>query len=90
MMANKDNFVFDGVLGKSASYTLDHAYFYDCAFHVNDTGRALRTYRMYVDICNLFGKTPRGFLSEGTSFAGCDFENGNSTGVPNIIPDYLK
>ncbi len=90
MMANKDNFIFDGVLGKSENYTLDHSYFYDCAFHLNDTGRALRTYRMYVDLCDLLGNTPKGFLSVGDSFGGCIFEEGNSTGTPLTVPDYLK
>ncbi len=87
----RSNFNFDGVLGKSANYVYAHEYFYDCAFHLNDTGRTLRTYRMYTDLCDLLGKTPRGFLSEGTTaFGGCVFEANNPTGWPLIKVDYLK
>ncbi len=86
----RDEFDFDGVLGKSSDYIFAHEYFYDCAFHLNDVGRTLRTYRMYLDLSALFGITPRAFTSVGTSFSGCIFEEGNSSGIPNNIPEYLK
>ncbi len=66
---------FDGRLGSSADYIYDHSYFYDCAFHLNDTGRALRTYRMYLDLAQLLGiERTVGFLGVGTDYDGCIFE----------------
>ncbi len=85
----KNTYNFDGVLGTSANYIFAHKYFYDNAFHPNDIGRAYRTYRVYIDLCNLLGKTPAGYLSEGDDFEGCIFEE-TSDGTPITKVDYLN
>ncbi len=85
----KNLYNFDGVLGKSSDYIFAHEYFFDCAFHPNDTGRTYRTYRVYLDICALLGYEPNGYDSKGTDFEGCIFEN-TSNGLPLIEVDYLK
>jgi len=77
-----DTYDFDGVLGRSQDYIFDHKYFYDNAFHLNDIGRAYRTYRLYCDLAARLGITEvNGFTSKGTSFKGVIFEQG-STGAP--------
>ncbi len=78
----QDNFLFDGRVGKASDYIWDHLYFYDCAFHPNDYGRAYRSYQLYVDLCAKLGITePQGYLSVGTEFDGCLFED--EDGIPN-------
>ena len=78
----RDTYDFDGLLGSCLDYIYDHKYFYDCAFHLNDTGRTYRTYQMYLDLCEIIGESnPRGFLSAGVDFDGCSFEK-NSSGEP--------
>ena len=86
-----ETYEFDGVLGRSADYVFAHEYFYDCAFHTNDYGRTYRTYRVYLDLCDLLGRDVRHKMdtSLGT-FAGCLFEMGGESGVPAIPVDYLK
>lgn len=77
----EDTYLFDGNIGTVADYIYDHKYFYDCAFHTNDYGRAYRTYRLYVDLCaNLGIDEVEHYLSVGTDFDGCLFED--SDGVP--------
>ncbi len=85
----KSIYNFDCVLGSSADYIFAHEYFYDCAFHPNDIGRTYRTYRVYLDICDLLGYEPNGYDSKGTDFEGCIFEDG-SDGTPLTEVDYLK
>lgn len=71
----KNTYCFDGVIGHSGNYIFDHKYFYDNAFHLNDVGRSIRTYRLYLDICKTLGITDiKGYLSVGTEFEGCIFE----------------
>ena len=79
----KNTYDFDGVVGIAESYVFDHSYFYDCAFHLNDTGRAYRTYRMYLDLAEILGITDlNGYKSVGTDFDGCTFEDSN--GAPLV------
>ena len=80
-------YLFDGVLGESRDYVYAHEYFYDNAFHLNDIGRAYRTYRVYLDLAELLGISPVGFLSSGTDFEGCIFEGDD--GIPEIEVPYL-
>ena len=77
-----DTFNFDGILGNSINYAYAHVYLYDNAFHLNDVGRAYRTYRVYLDLCQKLGITDvKKFTEVGTSFEGCIFEQG-SDGTP--------
>ena len=84
-----DTFEFDGLLGSCKSYIFAHVYFYDNAFHPNDTGRTYRTYQCYLDLCELLDLTASSFTSHGTDFEGCIFEDG-SVGVPLVGVDYLN
>lgn len=85
-----DLYDFDGLMGSAADYVYDHKYFYDCAFHVNDYGRAYRTYNLYVDIAEMLGLEARnGYTSKGTDFDGCLFEEG-SDGMPLVKVDFLE
>ena len=69
---------FDGIVGGSGNYVFDHDYFYDCAFHLNDYGRATRTYRMYRDLVGVLGvRRIKAFTDVGTVFEGCLFEEGS-------------
>ena len=78
---------FDGLVGRAENYVFDHGYFYDCAFHLNDTGRTYRTYRMYLDLATILGITdPNGYKSVGTDFDGCTFENTDGTPLVNWTP----
>ena len=78
---------FDGLVGRAENYVFDHGYFYDCAFHLNDTGRTYRTYRMYLDLATLLGITDlNGYKSVGTDFDGCTFENTDGTPATNWTP----
>ena len=78
----ENTYVFDGLIGSSAGYVYSHEYFYDCAFHLNDTGRTYRTYQMYLDLCDKLGvESVKGYTSVGTDFDGCTFEN--TDGIPN-------
>ena len=73
---------FDGALGKSADFIYDHRYFYDCAFHTNNYGRAIHTYQLYRAVCDVTGRTPsRAHGSLGTDFAGCIFETDRAGAV---------
>ena len=73
----------DGVLGTCTDYVYAHEYFYDCAFHTNDYGRAIRTYELYTDICEALGVTDvNGMKDFGTDFAGCLFEEGTTPLYP--------
>ncbi len=79
-----DSFDFDGIVGSCVDYIWDHSYFFDCAFHLNDTGRTFRTYQLYLDLCRIIGiDAPCGFTDVGTDFEGCIFEIG-SDGSPAI------
>ncbi|MBQ9070972.1 MAG: leucine-rich repeat protein [Clostridia bacterium] len=80
---------FDGLLGSCTDYIYAHEYFYDCAFHLNDVGRAWRSYQMYVDICEIIGLTPEAYNSVGDDFEGCIFEN-STDGKPLQKVDYLN
>ena len=78
---------FDGLVGGAANYVFDHSYFYDCAFHLNDTGRTYRTYRMYLDLASILGITDiNSYKSVGTDFDGCTFENTDGTPLKNWTP----
>ena len=77
----------NGIIGESINYVFNHQYFYDCAFHLNDTGRTYRTYRMYLDLASVLGITStKGYASVGTDFDGCTFENSNGTPLLNWTP----
>ena len=85
-----DLYDFDGLMGSAADYVYNHKYFYDCAFHVNDYGRAYRTYGLYVDIAKILGlEKINGYYSKGTDFDGCLFEEG-SDGTPLEKVDFLQ
>ena len=84
----EDVYDFDGVVGSSVNYVFAHEYFYDNAFHLNDIGRAYRTYRMYLDIAELLSFEPRDFLAVGTRYEGCIFEG--ESGEPLISVDFDK
>ena len=84
-----DIYDFDGVLGKCSDYVYAHEYFYDNAFHLNDIGRAYRTYRVYLDLAELLGiESAAGFTECGTEFEGCIFEG--TSGVPKIGVSYIN
>ena len=81
---------FDGLMGSAVDYVYNHKYFYDCAFHVNDYGRAYRTYNLYVDVAEVIGlEKINGYTSKGTDFDGCLFEDG-SDGTPLVGVDFLE
>ena len=63
-----------GILGSSEDYIYEHKYFFDLAYHPNDYGRVKHTYRLYLDLAELLGKTPKSIDSVGTDFQGCLFE----------------
>ena len=85
-----DLYDFDGLMGSALDYVYNHKYFYDCAFHVNDYGRAYRTYNLYLDIAEKLGlEEYNGFYSKGTDFDGCLFEEG-SDGTPLEGVDFLN
>lgn len=72
----------DGILGHASDYVFHREYMYDNAFHVNDYGRTLRTYQMYLDLAELLGISEvKGILDVGTDFDGCMFES-NPDGTP--------
>ena len=82
-----DTYDFDGLIGRAENYVFDHSYFYDCAFHLNDTGRTFRTYRMYLDLASILGITDtKGYTSVGTDFEGCTFEGTSGTPTVNWTP----
>ena len=69
-------FDFDALIGNVESYVFAHEYFYDNAFHLNDYGRVLRTYQLYLDVAAFVGMTDTvGIHSVGTDFSGCKFES---------------
>lgn len=82
-------FAFDGLLGSSVDYVLAHTYFYDCAYHLNDYGRAYRTYQMYRDLSALWELRVRDFDAEGKIFEGCLFEPACVDGTPVTRVAYL-
>ena len=83
----ESTYSFDGLVGKAENYVFDHSYFYDCAFHLNDTGRTYRTYRMYLDLASILGITDvSGYKSCGTDFDGCTFESTDGTPIYNWVP----
>lgn len=82
-----ENYNFDGNIGTVSGYIYDHKYFYDCAFHPNDYGRAYRTYRLYVDLCATLGiEEIEDYLSVGTDFDGCLFEDSDGTPLTKWEP----
>ena len=82
-----DTYEFDGLIGACANYVFDHTYFYDCAFHLNDTGRTYRTYRMYLDLASVLGILDLNtYTSVGTDFDGCTFENTDGVPLNNWTP----
>ena len=83
----RSTYNFDGLVGMAENYVFDHSYFYDCAFHLNDTGRTYRTYRMYLDLADILGITDtNGYKSVGTDFDGCTFEDSDGTPLTNWTP----
>ena len=83
----RSTYNFDGLVGMAENYVFDHSYFYDCAFHLNDTGRTYRTYRMYLDLADILGITDtNGYKSVGTDFDGCTFEDSDGTPLANWTP----
>ncbi len=77
-----ETYEFDGLLGNVENYIYKHEYFYDCAFHLNDVGRSFRTYRVYLDLCDILSISEiAGYTEIGTDFDGLIFEG--ESGVPN-------
>ena len=75
-----DTFSFDGVLGDAENYIFNYKYFYDSAYHPNNFGKTYRTYRVYLDLCELLGITEiKDFYLGGTPDADGYIrdENGN-------------
>ena len=85
----KSMYTYDKYLGSAADHVFAHEYFYDSSFHLNDVGRAYHTYKLYLEICESFGRTPKGFRDAGVDFKGCIFESGSS-GTPLITVDWLS
>ena len=82
---------FDGIIGRSLDYIYHHNYFYDSAYHLNNWGRAIRSYQFYVDFCKEVGITEiAGYLDRGTDFYGCLFESGVTDGSPKYKVDYIE
>ena len=70
---------FDVLMGKPTDYVYAHEYFYDCAFHLNDYGRTLHTYQLYLDMCNYLGKKGAEITNYDVynlNMPGCAFESG--------------
>jgi hypothetical protein len=79
------------MIGQPTKYVYAHEYFYDCAFHLNDYGRALHTYQIYLDLCAFLGM--RG--AEVTNYdvfnvnmPGCIFETTISVGYTHEFRKY--
>lgn len=84
-------FEYDGYIGCAANYIFHHNYFFDSAYHLNNYGRALWTYRFYTDLSSVIGiEEVKGYLDVGTSFEGCMFEAGVSDGKPTYKVDYIE
>lgn len=82
---------FDGIIGRSLDYIYHHNYFYDSAYHLNNWGRAIRSYQFYVDFCKEVGITEiAGYLDRGTDFYGCLFESGVTDGAPVYKVGYIE
>ena len=84
-----DTYDVDGLIGKSSDYIYHHNYFYDNIYHLNNWGRAIRTYQLYLDLCDVLGIVNKvGATSKGTDFAGCKFESDITN--PTYTVDWLK
>jgi len=74
----EETFGFE-LLGSCSDHLYDWIYMYKGSdgsdFHLNDYGRAINTYKMYVHLCEKLGLTPVGMKEYGTDFAGCLFED---------------
>ncbi len=85
-----DTYEFDGIIGSSIDYIYHHNYFFDNAYHLNNWGRPIRTYQLYLDLCEVLDiKNPCGYTDRGTNFYGCLFESG-SDGTPKFKVSYLE
>ena len=81
----------DGLVGSSKDYIYHHNYFFDNAYHLNNYGRAIRTYQFYLDMADILGITDTvGYTELGTNFRGCLFENGVTDGKPKYKVDYIE
>ena len=81
----------DGLVGSSMDYIYHHNYFYDNVYHLNNYGRALRTYQFYIDMGSILGITDTvGYTELGTNFKGCLFESGVTDGKPKYKVDYIE
>ena len=84
-----DTYELDGLIGKSSDYIYHHNYFYDNIYHLNNWGRAIRTYQFYLDLCDVLGIANKlGATAKGTDFAGCLFESDIAN--PTYKVDWLK
>ncbi len=73
---------FDTVIGNPKKYVYAHEYFYDCAFHLNDYGRAIHTYQLYLDLCEHLGLTGEAITRYDVynqKMPGCLFESVETT-----------
>ena len=52
-----ETFSFDNVLGEAENYIFAVKYFFDSAYHPNNYGKSFRTYRVYLDLCEMLGIT---------------------------------
>ena len=81
----------DGLVGSSVDYVYHHNYFFDNAYHLNNYGRALRTYQFYTDMTAILGITDTvGYTELGKNFKGCLFESGVTDGRPKYKVDYIE
>ncbi len=86
-----ETYELDGLIGKSSSYIYHHNYFYDNAYHLNNWGRTLRTYQLYIDLCDVLGiKNPVSATAKGTDFEGCLFEADTTGTNPKYTVDWIK
>ena len=68
---------FDAQIGRPTKYVYAHEYFYDCAFHLNNYGRPIHTYQLYLDLCDYLGikgAAVTNYDVYNMSMPGCEFE----------------
>ena len=82
---------FDDVIGQPTKYVYAHEYFYDCAFHLNDYGRAIHTYQLYLDLCSYLN-IPKNQITaydvHNVNMPGCIFETTLQQGYTHEFRKY--
>ena len=86
-----NTYQFDAVIGQPTKYVYAHEYFYDCAFHLNDYGRAIHTYQLYLDLCSYLGIKGNAITAYDVfniNMPGCIFETVLSVGYTHEFRKY--